>query len=224
MIARLRSRLGDRSVARFTLLLLILAVCGVAVLVLPQPDLGDAPRLVERLGPFAPPAAVLLGAVMMVALIPRTVVSLAWGALFGTVGGACYALGAALIAAALAFALGRILGRDFVAQRVRGRLARLDGWFGRQSVLGVVTVRLLPVGGFGLMSYGYGTTGARLRPFLIGSILASVPSAFGYAAVGAAVASPGRINWLAIAPAGLGLIATTVIVARWRRNARRASI
>jgi uncharacterized membrane protein YdjX (TVP38/TMEM64 family) len=222
MITGTMARLRQRSVRRFALLLLILAACGVAVLVLPQPDLADAPRLVDRLGPLAPPAAVLLGALMMVALVPRTLVSFAWGALFGTVGGASYALGAALIAALLGFVVGRALGRDFVAERVRGRLARLDGWFGRQSVLGVVTVRLLPVGGFGLISYGYGTTGARLRPFLIGSVLASIPSAFGYAAMGAAVASPGNINWLAIAPAGLGLIATTVIVTRWRRSSRAA--
>ncbi|GFJ88353.1 hypothetical protein Prum_019950 [Phytohabitans rumicis] len=200
MIGRLLARLRQRSVMRFALLLLILAACGVAVLFLPQPDLADAPRLVDRLGPLAPPAAVLLGALMMVALVPRTLVSFAWGALFGTLGGASYALGAALIAALLGFAVGRALGRDFVAERVRGRLARLDGWFGRQSVFGVVTVRLLPVGGFGLISYGYGTTGARLRPFLVGSLLASIPSAFGYAAMGAAVASPGDINWLAIAP------------------------
>ncbi|MFC0528823.1 TVP38/TMEM64 family protein [Phytohabitans kaempferiae] len=212
--------LRQRSVARFTLLLAILALCGLSMLLLPQPDLADAPRLVDRLGPLAPPAAVLLGAVMMVVLVPRTLVSFAWGALFGTVGGASYALAAALLAALLGFTVGRLLGRAFVAERVRGRLARLDGWFARQSVLGVVTVRLLPVGGFGLISYGYGTTGARLRPFLIGSVLASVPSAFGYAAMGAAVASPGDINWFAIAPAGLGLVATTIIVTKWRRSAR----
>ncbi|BCB88358.1 TVP38/TMEM64 family protein [Phytohabitans suffuscus] len=226
MIARVR-RLGpllrQRSVARFTLLLAILAVFGLTVLLLPQPEISDAPRLVDRLGPLAPPAAIVLGALMMVVLVPRTLVSFAWGALFGTVGGASYALGAALLAAALGFAVGRTLGRDFVAERVRGRLARLDGWFARQSVLGVVTVRLLPVGGFGLISYGYGTTGARIRPFLIGSVLASVPSAFGYAAMGAAVASPGDINWFAIAPAGLGLVASTVIVTKWRRSRRAAA-
>ena len=156
----------------------------------------------------------------MVALVPRTLVTVAWGALFGPLGGAGYTLAAALVAAALGFTVGRLLGRDFVAERVRGRLARLDGWFSRQSVLGVITVRLLPVGGFGLVSYGYGTTGARVTPFLIGSVLASVPSAFGYAAVGAAVASPDDFNWLAVAPAGFGLIATAVLIARWRKAER----
>ena len=105
--------------------------------------------MVDRLGPFAPVAAVGVGALLLVVLVPRTLITVAWGALFGPLGGAGYTLAAALLAAPLGFAVGRLLGREFVAERVRGRLARLDGWFTRQSVFGVITVRLLPIGGFG---------------------------------------------------------------------------
>lgn len=213
---RFRSLLRQRSVLRFGSLLLILGLFGLALLLV-QPDLAAAPRLVDRLGPAAPVAAVLGGALLMVALVPRTLITVAWGALFGPLGGAGYTLAAALVAAALGFTVGRLLGRDFVAERVRGRLARLDGWFSRQSVFGVITVRLLPIGGFGLVSYGYGTTGARVVPFLIGSVLASVPSAFGYAAIGAAVANPDEFNWLSVAPASFGLIAAAILITRWRR-------
>ncbi|MFC4108069.1 TVP38/TMEM64 family protein [Micromonospora zhanjiangensis] len=210
----------QRSVVRFGALLAVLGLFGLALLLAPTPDLHEMPRLVDRLGPFAPVAAVLVCAVLLVALVPRTLITVAWGALFGPVQGAGYTLLAALLAAAVGFAIGRGLGRDFVAERVRGRLARLDGWFARQSVLGVITVRLLPVGGFGLVSYGYGTTGARWTPFLLGSVLATAPSAIGYAAIGAAVVAPDRINWLAVAPAGLGLIATAVLATRWLRTER----
>jgi uncharacterized membrane protein YdjX (TVP38/TMEM64 family) len=223
-IGRLPRRLRERSVARFLALLLLLGVFGLAMLLVPEPHLSNAPALVDRLGPLAPVAAVLVGALLLVVLVPRTLVTVAWGALFGPLGGAAYALAAALLAAALGFGVGRLLGREFVAARVRGRLARLDAWFARQNVLGVITVRLLPVGGFGLVSYGYGTTGARILPFLVGTMLASVPSAFGYAAVGAAVSSPGSVNLLSVAPAGFGLIATAVIVRRWWRGERRRRI
>ena len=179
------------------------------------------PGLADRFGSFAPVVAVLGGALLLVALIPRTFISMAWGAIFGSLTGAGYALAAALLAALLGFAIGRLLGREFVAERVRGRLARLDGWFARQSVLGVISVRLIPIGGFGLISYGYGTTGARLRPYLVGSLLASTPSAFGYAAVGAAVVSPTEVNWLAVAPAVLGLVTTSWLVGHWWRAERR---
>ncbi|ROT31228.1 TVP38/TMEM64 family protein [Micromonospora sp. HM5-17] len=212
----------QRPVARFTLLVLLLGLCGLALLVVPRPELAALPRLVDRLGPLAPVAAVLVGAVLMLALVPRTAITVVWGALFGPLAGAGYTLGSALLAAAAGFAVGRLLGRDFVAARVRGRLARLDHWFTRQSVLGVISVRLVPLGGYGLVSYGYGTTGARLLPFLVGSVLASAPSAFGYAAVGAAVVAPDEVNWLTVAPAGLGLAVAAGLGARWW-CARRAA-
>jgi uncharacterized membrane protein YdjX (TVP38/TMEM64 family) len=213
---------GRRSAVRFALLLALLAGLGLGLIVAPEPELGRVPQLVDRLGPAAPLAAVAVGAVLLVALVPRTLITVAWGALFGPLGGAGYALVGALLAAAIGFGVGRLLGRDFVAERIRGRLARADHWFTRQSVFGVVTVRLLPIGGFGLVSYGYGTTGARLAPYLVGSVLASVPSAFGYAAIGAAATAPGGVNWFAAAPAGFGLVATAVIVTRWRLASRRA--
>ena len=218
---RFAALLRQPSARRFGLLLLLLAGCGVALLLVPRPDPADLPRLAHSLGGYAPLAAILGGALLMVALVPRTFVTLAAGAIFGPLAGAAYALGAALLAAALGFTVGRLLGREFVAERVRGRLARLDGWFSRQSVLGVITVRLLPIAGFGLVSYGYGTTGARVAPFLAGSVIASVPTAVGYAALGAAVTSPGQINWYAVAPASLGLIASVVIIHRWWRAERR---
>ncbi|MEV4491974.1 VTT domain-containing protein [Micromonospora coxensis] len=221
MIPAVRRLLGQPSARRFALLLLLLAGFGVLLLVVPRPDPHALPDLADTLGGYAPAVAVLTGALLLVALVPRTFVTLASGAIFGALEGAAYALGAALLAAALGFAVGRVLGREFVAERVRGRLARLDGWFARQSVLGVITVRLLPISGYGLISYGYGTTGARVLPFLVGSVIASAPTAFGYAAVGAAVTSPGEINWLAAAPASLGLIASAVLAHRWWRAERR---
>ncbi|MFC7548445.1 TVP38/TMEM64 family protein [Plantactinospora sp. GCM10030261] len=221
MLVVTRDLLTQRAGRRFVGLLLVVAGCGLGLLLLPPPDLATVPGLADSLGPAAPITAVLLGAALLVVLVPRTLITVAWGALFGPLQGAGYTLAAALLAALVGFGIGRTLGREFVAERVRGRLARLDGWFARQSVLGVITVRLLPVGGFGLVSYGYGTTGARLAPYLLGSVLASAPSAFGYAAIGAAVTSPGDINWLAVAPASFGLVASAILISRWWRAERR---
>lgn len=222
MTAAVRRLLRQRSVVRFALLLALLGLCGLAMLLAPHPDPTHLRDSVHHLGAAGPVVAVLAGALLLVVLVPRTFITLAWGAVFGTVPGALYTLLAALLAAAVGFGIGRALGREFVAERLRGRLSRLDGWFARQNVYGVITVRMLPVGGFGLVSYGYGTTGARMMPFLVGSVLASIPSAFGYAALGAAATSPGPVNWFAVAPAALGMIATGVIIQRWWRTERRA--
>ncbi|MFG3641519.1 TVP38/TMEM64 family protein [Micromonospora sp. NPDC047762] len=221
MIRAVRRLLRQPSAARFALLVLLIGGCGLLLLLVPRPDPAQLPLVADRLGDLAPVAAILGGALLLVALVPRTFITLAAGAIFGPLEGAAYALGAALVAAAIGFTVGRLLGREFVAERVRGRLARLDGWFARQSVVGVVTVRLLPIAGFGLVSYGYGTTGARVLPFLAGSVIASAPTAFGYAAIGAAVSSPGHVNWYAAAPASLGLIASLVLIHQWWRAERR---
>jgi uncharacterized membrane protein YdjX (TVP38/TMEM64 family) len=224
MIPRGRRLLRHPPVARFIALLALLTTFALLLVVVPRPELAALSNLVDALGPAAPLAAIVIGALLLVVLIPRTFVTLAWGALFGLVPGALYMLAAAGLAALIGFALGRILGREFVAGRIRGRLARLDGWFTRQGVLGVITVRLLPVSGFGLVSYGYGTTGARLGPYLAGSVLASVPTVFGYAALGAAVVAPEGVNWLVVTPAALGLVASAVVLHRWWRTERtRAS-
>ena len=214
---RLRTQLRRGSTRRFLLLLAILAGLGLITAVAPVPAADELPALVDRLGGYAPVAAIGVAALLMVALVPRTVLTVAWGALFGFWQGALYTLAAALIAAIVAFTAGRLLGRAFMTERSAGRLARLDRWFTRQSLAGVLTVRLLPLGGFGLISYGYGTTGVRPGPFLLGSIVAIMPSAFGYAAVGAAVTAPGGIDWFAAAPAALGLLLGAVLVHRaWR--------
>lgn len=249
MIGRVRQVTGHArlllhqpSVARFALLVAMVGAFGLAALLAPRPGLEQIRDAVDRLGPGAPVAAIVGGALLLVALVPRTFITLAWGAVFGPIHGAGYTLAAALLAAAAGFAVGRLLGRGFVSERVRGdqrtprrgvreraaapgrrpsRLARLDHWFTRQNVLGVITVRLLPIAGFGLVSYGYGTTGARLLPFLTGTVLAAMPSAFGYAAVGAAVVSPGEPHWLSVTPAFLGLVATGVLLAKSVRAERR---
>lgn len=216
-----RRLLDQPSIARFTLLVALVGGLGLAVFVAPRPEVEQVRDAVDRLGPAAPAAAILGGALLLVALVPRTFLTLAWGAVFGPLHGAGYTLAAAGLAAAAGFAVGRLLGRDFVGQRVRGRLARLDGWFTRQNMLGVVSVRLLPFASFGLVSYGYGTTGARLVPYLAGTLLSAVPSAFGYAAVGAAVVSPDDLHWLSVTPAALGLAATAVLLVKGFRAERR---
>lgn len=216
-----RRLIGQPSVARFALLVTLVVGLGLVAFLAPRPELEQIRDAVERLGPGAPVAAILGGALLLVALVPRTFLTLAWGAIFGPLYGAGYTLAAAALAATAGFAVGRLLGRDFVSERARGRLARLDGWFSRQSMLGVASVRLLPFASFGLVSFGYGTTGARLLPYLTGTLVSAVPSAFGYAAVGAAVVSPDELHWLSLTPAALGLAATAVLLVKGLRAERR---
>ncbi len=175
-------------------------------------------EIVSQASRIGPALAIAGGAVLMMALVPRTVVSLACGALFGTALGAGCALVAAVAGAGLAFAIGRALGRDFVAQRARGRLARADRWLRKRGLLSVLVVRMLPIAPYGLVSYAYGASGTRTHHYLGGTVLGALPSTVTYAAIGAAATAASGFNPLTLIPAGLSLSVSLAAGLWWRRS------
>lgn len=181
-------------------------------------SLADA---VGRLGALAPVAAVGVSATLLVALVPRTPVSLACGLLFGAWLGAVCALAATMTAATITFVLGRWLGRDFMARRTGRHWFTVERWIAREGVLAVAAVRAMPTGPYGLAGYAYGSSGVRIRDYLLGTLIAGTPSAISYAMLGAAVASPGRLDPLALAPLGVGLLLSTAVIVRARRRLTR---
>jgi uncharacterized membrane protein YdjX (TVP38/TMEM64 family) len=196
--------------------LLIVALATIAAL-LPLHDIQDA---VADMGAWAPAAAVVIGALLLCALVPRTAISLACGALFGALSGGTVAVIAALIAATATFWVGRALGRDALAAHHGDRVARLDAWLGRRGLLGVTVVRLMPLAPYGLIGYAYGTTSVRWWNYLGGTAIGAAPSAFTYAALGAAVVEPGAIGSLTLVPAGIGLLVALGAFVYWRRTGR----
>jgi uncharacterized membrane protein YdjX (TVP38/TMEM64 family) len=185
--------------ARFAALVTLLAGLAVAAIAtgLRPSALAES---AARLGGLGPVLAVFASGVLLAALVPRTVVATAAGLLLGPVAGAASVLAGAAIGATLAFGVGRWLGRDFAL--TRRPVDRIDGWLAARGFVGVLTVRLLPIAPFGLVSYAFGTTGVRLRPYLIATILSATPSTVLYASLGAAALSPGTPGfWLLVAAA-----------------------
>ena len=202
---------------RFGVLAGVIASLGVAAAVLPLQAIADS---VVALGPAAAVAIAVVGGLLLSVLVPRTAITLACGALLGPATGAATALAAAVIAAVATYYAGRWAGRGALGSRA-GKLERLDGWLNRRGLSAVLLVRFLPLAPFGLVGYAYGTTSVCRKRYLLGTTLAAVPSAVSYAVIGAAVASPGSMNPLTLAPAAIGLGLTTTIVLRWRLAARR---
>jgi uncharacterized membrane protein YdjX (TVP38/TMEM64 family) len=180
-------------------------------------------ELASQASHIGPALAIAAGAALMLALVPRTVVSLACGALFGTALGAGCALLAAVAGAGLAFAIGRLLGRDFIEQRARGRLAKVDGWLRKRGLLSVLVVRMLPIAPYGLVSYAYGASGTRTHHYFGGTFLGALPSAVTYAAIGAAAGAAGGFNPLTLIPAGLSLGISLTAGWWWKRSSTRAA-
>jgi uncharacterized membrane protein YdjX (TVP38/TMEM64 family) len=203
---------------RFGVLGGVVAGLGVAAAVLPLQQIADA---VVGLGPAAAVAIAVVGGLLLSVLVPRTAITLACGALLGAGIGAATALAAAVIAAVATYYAGRWAGRGALGAKAGGRMQRLDGWLNRRGLSAVLLVRFLPLAPFGLIGYAYGTTSVCRKRYLLGTTLASIPSAVTYAVIGAAVAQPGEMNVLTFAPALIGFTLTTTIVYRWKRSARR---
>jgi len=209
-----------RRSVRFGIIGLVVAGLAVAAAVLPIRDIADG---IAALGPAAAVAIAVIGGLLLSVLVPRTAITMACGALLGAATGAATALAAAIIAAVCTYYAGRWAGRGALAARSGGRLQRLDGWLNRRGLAAVLLVRFLPLAPFGLIGYAYGTTSVCRKRYLLGTTLASIPSAVSYAVIGAAVAKPGEMSPLTLAPALIGFVLTTTIVWRWKRSARRGA-
>jgi uncharacterized membrane protein YdjX (TVP38/TMEM64 family) len=209
-----------RRLIRFGVLGVVVGALAAAAAVLPLREIADA---VVALGPAAAVAIAVVGGLLLSVLVPRTAITLACGALLGAATGAATALAAAVIAAIATYYAGRWAGRGALGARTGGRLDRLDGWLNRHGLSAVLLVRFLPLAPFGLIGYAYGTTSVCRKRYLLGTTLASIPSAVTYAVIGDAVTAPGHMNPLSLAPALIGFALTTTIVIRWRRSARRTA-
>lgn len=207
-----------RRLIRFGTLGLVVAGLAVSASVLPLRDIAAS---VAELGPVAAVGVAVIGGLLLSVLVPRTAITLASGALLGAATGAAAALAAAVIAAAATYYAGRWAGRGALGAKADGRMKRLDGWLNRRGLAAVLLVRFLPLAPFGLIGYAYGTTSVCRKRYLLGTTLASIPSAVSYAVIGAAVTAPGSLNPMSLAPALIGFTLTTTIVVRWRRAARR---
>jgi len=207
-----------RRLLRFGILAAVVAALGGAAALLPLQSIADS---VVALGPAAAVAIAVVGGLLLSVLVPRTAITLACGALLGPATGAATALAAAVIAAVATYYAGRWAGRGALGAKNGSRMKRLDGWLNRRGLAAVLLVRFLPLAPYGLIGYAYGTTSVCRKRYLLGTTLAAIPSAVSYAVIGAAVASPGEMNPLTLAPAAIGFGLTTTIVLRWRLAARR---
>lgn len=206
------------SLARLLLLVALLAAAGVVALAVPVPDLATVREAVDDAGVLAPVGFVLAYAAATLAPVPKSVLTVAAGALFGLVSGAGLVVLSATLGALVAYGVGRLLGRDAVERLTGARVARLDDLLERRGLVAVIGLRLVPVVPFTVMNYAAGLTRVRTRDFLIGTPVGLLPGTLTYVSVGALGADLGRAP-LAVSVLMIGLGAVALLVVRSRRPA-----
>jgi uncharacterized membrane protein YdjX (TVP38/TMEM64 family) len=214
------------STDRIWLRLALFGALGVAVvvtaLVVGVPEADRLREDVDGLGGWAPLVFVLGYAAITLLPLPKNVLSVAAGLLFGLAEGVAVVLPGAVLGAVAAFGLGRALGRGAVERFTGVRVARVDAALARRGVVAVLVSRLIPVLPFTGINYAAGLTAVRFRDFLLGTAIGVVPGTVAYVAVGAYGTSPTSRPFLAAVAALLALsLGGTWWVARRRRVSER---
>jgi uncharacterized membrane protein YdjX (TVP38/TMEM64 family) len=148
---------------------------------------------VRGAGAWAPAAFVLLQVLVTVPPVPRTLFTLAAGLLFGSATGVVLAVTATALAAVVAFWLVRLTGATFVERYAdRSPVAWTRRRLDRSGLLAVTSLRLIPALPFSVLNYAAGLSGVRFGPFLLGTVLGTLPGTVALVILGDAVT--GRVS------------------------------
>ncbi|WP_198654393.1 MULTISPECIES: TVP38/TMEM64 family protein [Nocardia] len=161
---------------RIVALLLGVGILFVGAMLIPLPGPQRMQEWADSVGPWFPLVFFVVYAVAATAPIPRTVLTVSCGVLFGPLLGSVVALSATTVAAALALLLVRALDRDHVAARLTHPAVRaIDQRLERRGWLAVGSLRLVAFAPFSVVNYCCALSSVRFWPYLAASLIGSVP-------------------------------------------------
>ncbi|PNE39514.1 hypothetical protein AOB60_25360 [Streptomyces noursei] len=208
--------------SRLALLLVLLACAASAMLLWRPQQLLSGGWSAQWSGPTALVMFAVAYGVCTTAFVPRPVLNLAAGALFGSQSGLVTALAGTVLGAGLAFGLGRLLGQEALRPLLRARwLTAADRQLSEHGFRSMLLIRLLPGLPFAATNYCAAVSRMRWFPFLVATALGSVPNTAAYAVAGARASAPTSPAFLL----SMGFIAVSglvaVAIAWYKRKALR---
>jgi len=188
--------------------------------------LDDLRTWILELGAWGPVVFIVLYAVAVVAAVPASVLTIAAGAMFGSVLGVASVSVASTLGAALAFAVARWFARDSVTRWLgdNERFAALDRMTAEHGAIMVAITRLVPIFPFTLLNYGFGLTGVRFGTYVLWSWLCMLPGTVLYVVGADAVTkglAEGRVPWSLVGVVVTVAVGLTLVVRRARRSLQR---
>ncbi|NOZ23628.1 MAG: TVP38/TMEM64 family protein [Planctomycetes bacterium] len=185
--------------------------------------LGDLRDWIDSLGALGPAVFVLLYAGATVAAIPGSALTVAAGALFGSLlGVVCVSIGSTL-GAALCFLIARHFARGAVARWLSGseKFRRLDRLTKEHGTAIVAITRLAPIFPFNLLNYGFGLTRVPFGTYIFWSWLCMLPGTILYVVGADAVVkglAQGRVPWGLVAILVVAILLLALLVRSVRRR------
>jgi uncharacterized membrane protein YdjX (TVP38/TMEM64 family) len=131
------------------------------------------------------------------------ILSLAAGAIFGSIMGTVYSVLSASIGATLAFLVTRYLLRDFVLNRFGHRLEGMNRELEQRGFNYLLFLRLVPLFPFFLINLAAGLTKLPLRTFMLSTLIGIIPGGFVFVNAGASLATITSLSGI-VSPRVLG--------------------
>jgi uncharacterized membrane protein YdjX (TVP38/TMEM64 family) len=207
--------------SRLSLLALLLVTAGALVLLYePQRLLSEGWPRVQLGGPAAVALFAAGYGLCTAAFVPRPLLNLAAGALFGSQAGLVSALAGTVLGAGLAFALGRVLGQEALRPLLRGRWLRAaDHQLSAHGFRSMLAVRLFPGIPFAAANYCAAVSRMGYTPFLLATAFGSVPNTAAYVIAGSRAESPTSPAFL-ISTGFIVVTGVAASVVAWRKRHR----
>lgn len=194
-------------------------------LFVPLPSLGQIRGAADDAGLAGAVLFILAYGLITLTPIPKNVVGIAAGVIWGFGLGSLVVYLGALLGAAGAFAIGRALGRDAVERFTGARVERVDAVLRRRGLVSMIGVRLIPLLPFTVINYTASLTAVRVRDYALGTAVGIVPGTLAYVAIGAYSFEPGIGFPIALGTLGALTLAGTIVGVRLqRRDAARADV
>ncbi|MFI6772026.1 TVP38/TMEM64 family protein [Nocardia sp. NPDC050412] len=196
------------------------AVLFIAAMLVPLPTPQQMQDWATSVGPIFPLLFFVVHALVTVAPVPRTVLTVSAGVLFGPALGIVLAASATTVSAALAILLVRALDRERVAAHLTHPAVRsIDERLERRGWLAVGSLRLIAFAPFSVINYCCALSSIRFWPYLIATVIGILPGTVGTVILGDALTGrthPGMlvVSGVLIAIGIIGLI----VDARWSQT------
>ncbi|MET0765963.1 MAG: VTT domain-containing protein [Blastococcus sp.] len=203
---------ADSTWLRAGVLAVLLATATALAFTLDLPSVDVVRSWVDGAGAAAWAGMVLGLAVVLLAPVPRSAVSVLVGVVLGFGPGVVLALSGGLLAGLAAFGLSRTLGRTAAVRLAGKRLARVDRLMTDRGFMAVLAGRVLPVMPFVVLSYGAGLTSIRWAPYALATAIGLVPSTTVQVGVGA---SAGTLAERAGVITVAGVLVVVLVVGSW---------
>ncbi len=172
---------------------------------------------IQGLGMLGPAAFVFMYAAAVVAAVPGSAITVAAGALFGSVVGVIVVSIGSTTGAALCFLIARYFARKATARWLsrNDRFRKFDEMTERHGAMIVAITRLIPLFPFNLLNYAFGLTRVRFGTYVFWSWLCMLPGTVLYV-VGAdaltRIAAEGRVPWGLVGALAVTAMILTVLV------------